>query len=62
VTGKPTSTHISERIAAEAKALLQHTDWSVGDIARGLGFEYPTYFNNYFKRITGNTPNSFRGK
>ncbi len=60
VTGKPTSVHIAERIAAEAKALLQHTDWSVADIAYGLGFEYPTYFNNYFKRVTGATPKSFR--
>jgi len=60
VTGKPTSAHIAERIAAEAKALLQHTDWSVADIAYGLGFEYPTYFNNYFKRVIGSTPNSFR--
>jgi AraC family transcriptional activator of pobA len=60
VTGKPTSIHIAERITAEAKALLQHTDWSVADIAYALGFDYPTYFNNYFKRMTGTTPKSFR--
>ncbi|MVT09072.1 helix-turn-helix domain-containing protein [Chitinophaga tropicalis] len=60
VTGKPISVHIAERIAAEAKALLQHTSWSVADIAYGLGFEYPSYFNNYFKRVSGVTPNSFR--
>lgn len=60
ITGKSTSTHISERIAAEAKALLQHTNWSVADIAYSLGFDYPTYFNNYFKRITGVIPKSFR--
>jgi AraC family transcriptional regulator, transcriptional activator of pobA len=60
ITGKPTSAHIAERIAAEAKALLLYTDWSVADIAYGLGFEYPTYFNNYFKRITGITPKSLR--
>jgi len=59
-TGKPTSVHIAERIAAEAKALLLYTDWSVADIAYSLGFGYPTYFNNYFKRITGTTPNSLR--
>ena len=60
VTGKPTSVHIAERITTEAKALLQHTDWSVADIAYALGFEYPTYFNNYFKRVTGATPKSYR--
>jgi AraC family transcriptional regulator, transcriptional activator of pobA len=60
VTGKPTSVHIAERITAEAKALLQHTEWSVADIAYALGFAYPTYFNNYFKRVTGTTPQSFR--
>jgi AraC family transcriptional activator of pobA len=60
VTGKPTTVHIAERIAAEAKALLLFTDWSVADIAYGLGFEYPTYFNNFFKRVTGTTPNSLR--
>jgi AraC family transcriptional activator of pobA len=60
VTGKPTSVHIAERITAEAKALLQHTDWSVAEIAYALGFEYPTYFNNYFKRMTGTTPKILR--
>lgn len=60
VTGKPTSAHIAARITAEAKALLQHTDWSVADIAYALGFEYPSYFNNYFKRVTGTTPKSLR--
>lgn len=60
ITGKPTSVHIAERITAEAKALLQHTDWSIADIAYGLGFEYPTYFNNYFKRMTSLTPRSLR--
>ena len=60
VTGKPTSVLIAERIAAEATALLQHTDWPVADIAYGLGFDYPTYFNNYFKRVTGVIPKSFR--
>jgi AraC-like DNA-binding protein len=60
VTGKPTTAHITERIISEAKALLQHTDWNIADIAYALGFEYPTYFNNYFKRMTGTNPKSLR--
>ncbi len=56
VTGKPTTTHIAERIISEAKALLQHTDWNVADIAYALGFAYPTYFNNFFKKKTGHIP------
>ena len=60
VTGKPTTTHITERIVTEAKALLQHTDWNISDIAYSLGFEYPTYFNNFFKRLTGTNPKSLR--
>ncbi len=61
VTGKQTSSHISERIVTEAKALLQHTDWNISDIAYALGFEYPTYFNNFFKKLTGTNPKSLRG-
>lgn len=60
ITGKPTSTHIAERIIIEAKALLLHTDWSIAEIAYSLGFEYPTYFNNFFKKRTGQAPKSVR--
>jgi AraC-like DNA-binding protein len=59
-TGKSTTALISERIISEAKALLQHTDWNIAEIAFALGFEYPTYFNNFFKKITGTNPRSFR--
>ena len=60
VTGKSTTAHITERIITEAKALLQHTDWSISEIAYALGFEYPTYFNNFFKKATGTNPRSMR--
>jgi len=60
VTGKSTTTHISERIVTEAKALLQHTDWTTAEIAYALGFDYPTYFNNFFKRLTGTNPSALR--
>ncbi|MBX0290997.1 helix-turn-helix domain-containing protein [Hymenobacter sp. HSC-4F20] len=60
VTGKPTTAHIAERVITEAKALLHHTSWSTAEIAYSLGFEYPTYFNNFFKKHTGTTPLAFR--
>ncbi|MBI1184728.1 helix-turn-helix domain-containing protein [bacterium] len=59
-TGKPTTAHIAERIGNEAKALLSHTDWNINEIAFALGFEYPTYFNNFFKKLTGTNPKSIR--
>jgi len=62
VTGKSTSTLISDRIIAEAKALLQHTDWNITEIAYALGFEYPTYFNNFFKKKTGSIPKAVRAE
>jgi AraC-like DNA-binding protein len=60
VTGKSTTTHITERILSEAKALLQHTGWNIADIAYALGFEYTTYFNNFFKKLTGTNPKTLR--
>jgi AraC-like DNA-binding protein len=60
VTGKSTTTHIIERVVSEAKALLQHTSWNIADVAYALGFEYPTYFNNFFKKITGTNPKALR--
>ncbi|MBB1642934.1 AraC family transcriptional regulator [Sphingobacterium sp. UME9] len=60
ITGKSTTTLISERILTEAKALLLHTDWNISEIASALGFEYPTYFNNFFKKLTGTNPKSLR--
>ena len=60
ITGKSTTTVISERLVSEAKSLLQHTDWNIAEIAFALGFEYPTYFNNFFKKMTRLNPRSFR--
>ncbi|MEO5977115.1 MAG: helix-turn-helix transcriptional regulator [Chryseolinea sp.] len=60
ITGKSTSTHIAERITNEAQALLRHTDLSIADIAYCLGFDYPNYFNNFFKKNTGMTPLALR--
>lgn len=60
VTGKTTTSLISERITKEARALLQHTDWNISEVAYSLGFEYPAYFNQFFKKHTGLTPGDVR--
>jgi AraC-like DNA-binding protein len=60
VTGKTTTLHIAERIITEAKALLKYTDWPVSQVAYALGFDYPTYFNQFFKKMTGMAPSAFR--
>jgi AraC family transcriptional regulator, transcriptional activator of pobA len=56
VTGKTTTEHIAERVIKEAMALLRHSSWNISQIAYGLGFEYPAYFNIFFKKHTGRTP------
>ncbi|WP_439473573.1 helix-turn-helix domain-containing protein [Algoriphagus formosus] len=60
ITGKPTSAHIADRIMLEAKALLQYTNWNISEIAYSLGFEYPAYFNYFFKKHTGTNPKALR--
>lgn len=59
-TGKTTTQMISDRIVAEAKSLLKHTDWDVAEIGYCLGFDYPAHFNNYFKKNTGLSPSVFK--
>src|SRR5688572_6751400 len=59
-TGKTTSHHIFERMVSEAKALLKHTSWNISEISYCLGFDEPSHFNNFFKKLTGQTPTAFR--
>jgi len=60
VTGKSTKDHIAGRMISESKALLRYSDWSVADIAYGLGFDYPNHFATFFKKHTAATPIAFR--
>jgi AraC-like DNA-binding protein len=59
-TGKTTTAHIQERMTAEAKVLLKHTDWNISEISESLGFREPAHFNNFFKKHTSVTPTQFR--
>ncbi len=60
ITGKSTTGHLSEQTFAEAKSLLGYTSYNVAEIAYGLGFEYQSYFNRFFKKHAGVTPSDFR--
>lgn len=51
---------INARIALEAKRQLQHSSLSIKEIGYHLGFEDPSYFVKFFKRMTGKMPKDFR--
>lgn len=55
-----TSNLILQRVAQEAKILLQHTNWNVSEIANSLGFEETAHFSNFFKKRTDHSPISYR--
>lgn len=59
-SGKPAIAHIHDRLILEAKRLLFHTGLSNKEIAFHLGFEDASYFNRFFKRLTGHTPLHYR--
>ncbi|MCF0199719.1 MAG: helix-turn-helix domain-containing protein, partial [Bacteroidaceae bacterium] len=42
---------INNRIVLEAKRLLRYSDMMVKEIAATLGFDDPSYFNKFFKRL-----------
>lgn len=44
----------------ESKRLLTKTEFSIVDIAMGIGFEDQSYFSKVFKKYTGLTPKQFR--
>jgi len=59
-TGKTTTEHIADRLIAEAKAMLKHTDLNIAEISYLLGFEDQAHFNNSFKKRVKMSPSAFR--
>ena len=59
-TNKPVKYHIKEKMIAQAKNLLIHSDFDIKEIAYTLGFNYPQYFSRTFKNSVGITPGEFR--
>lgn len=51
---------INDRIALEAKRLLLHSPMSIKEIGNQLGFDDPSYFVKFCKRLTGKMPSEFR--
>ena len=44
----------------EARELLETTEILIKDISFKLGFKSPYYFSDFFKKLTGITPNQYR--
>ncbi|WP_194778365.1 helix-turn-helix domain-containing protein [Pararhodonellum marinum] len=59
-TGKTVKEYLHLEIIERAKYRLLNSNASVNEIAYGLGFEYPQYFNRLFKSKVGMTPLAFR--
>lgn len=59
-TGKTVNRWISEKLAAEAQALLAQSSLSIKEISYRLAFQEPTHFSRFFKKQTGQTPSHFR--
>ena len=51
---------VHERLLEEACLRLENTEFPVEQIAYGLGFRDPGYFNRFFKRLAGVSPGAYR--
>lgn len=60
VSGKNALTFIAERLATEARSLMQYTDFEVAEIAYQLNFSDPSNFGKFFKKQVGLSPSEFR--
>jgi AraC-like DNA-binding protein len=59
-TGQSFLEFLNERRLDQAVRLLHETDWTVGMIAKYIGFASPAHFHQLFFRKTGLTPIQFR--
>jgi AraC family transcriptional regulator, transcriptional activator of pobA len=60
LVGKTTGDLIRDRVLLEAKRLLTNADMTVTEIAYDLNFQDNSYFNRFFKKNVGVTPDDFR--
>lgn len=62
VTGKSASQIVQEYLVKQAQNYLNHTSYSISEIAYLLKFEYPNYFARFFRKHTGISPKEYREK
>jgi len=60
IMNQPVKSYINEMLIIEMKRLLMNTNFNIKEIAYKTGFEDPTNFAKYFKKLAGQTPASFR--
>jgi AraC-like DNA-binding protein len=60
LVGKTAGDLIRARVLLEAKRLLTNADMTVTEIAYDLNFQDNSYFNRFFKKNVGVTPDEFR--
>ena len=60
-TGYPLNEFLHRLRAAEAKNILLNTEMTVKEVAEALGYKDVFYFSRVFKRITGVSPQRYRG-
>ncbi|MHB9056135.1 MAG: AraC family transcriptional regulator [Paludibacteraceae bacterium] len=60
LTGKSAKDHIQSKLITEAKRSLLFSNITNKELSFDLGFDESAHFNNFFKKITGQTPSEFR--
>ncbi|MGM9905798.1 helix-turn-helix transcriptional regulator [Lactobacillus sp.] len=59
-TGQGIKNYIDQQRLLKAKQLLRFSDESVTALAQQLGYSSPSQFSQFFKRLTGKSPQQFR--
>lgn len=60
LTGSTPLQYIHSIRIANARALLEHTQYNITEIAALVGFHDPLYFSHFFKKHTGVSPSKYR--
>lgn len=60
VSGKAAKQWIDDALVARIKVALRHTDKQMAQISDEMCFPNNSFFNKYFKRLTGLTPGQYR--